>query len=146
MELLFLCDGNTCRSAMAAPLARRLCDAEGLSAVAVDSAGLAASPGDGAKREAVRVCALHGIDLSDHRAKALTTDMVARADHIYTMTFLQAVQLRQRVPAQAAKIELLSGEGDIENPLDGDADSYERCYVALENALRVHLDAWKNEE
>lgn len=146
VELLFLCEGNTCRSAMAVPLARRLLDAEGLSAVAVDAAGLAASPGDGAKREAVQVCASHGIDLSSHRAKALTTEMVRRADHIYTMTLLQAVQLRRIVPAQAAKIEPLSPQGDIANPSGADIDTYEQCYKAIEAALCARLDGWKTEQ
>lgn len=72
------------------------------------SAGLAAFPGDGAKPEAVRVCSPHGLDLSEHRSQALTTDMVEAADHIYTMTLLQAAQLRAILPRQAAKIQPLS--------------------------------------
>lgn len=88
MELLFVCEANTCRSAMAEKIAQALAVEAGLENVHARSAGMAAFPGDGAKPEAVRVCSAHGLDLSEHRSQALTTDMVEAADHIYTMTLL----------------------------------------------------------
>lgn len=68
--------------------------------------------------EAVRVFSAHGLDLSEHRSQALTTDMVEAAEHIYTMTLLQAAQLRAILPCQAAKIQPLSPAGEIADPRD----------------------------
>ena len=55
--ILFVCTGNTCRSPLAAALAR----AYGVDA---QSAGLSADPGDVATPEAVRASQRHGADLS----------------------------------------------------------------------------------
>ena len=67
MELLFVCEGNTCRSAMAEKIAQALAVEAGLENVHTRSAGLAAFPGDGAKPEAVRVCSAHGLAFASGR-------------------------------------------------------------------------------
>ena len=102
---------------------------------------MAAFPGDGAKPEAVRVCSTHGLDLSEHRSQALTTDMVEAAEHIYTMTLLQAAQLRSILPRQAAKIQPLSPAGEIADPRR--PEDYDSVYEQLETALGVRLAEWK---
>lgn len=104
MELLFVCEANTCRSAMAEKIA-------------------------------------HGLDLSEHRSQALTTDMVEAAEHIYTMTLLQAAQLRAILPRQAAKIQPLSPAGEIADPRR--PEDYDSVYEQLETALGVRLAEWK---
>lgn len=144
MELLFVCEGNTCRSAMAEKIAQALALEAGLENVHARSAGLAAFPGDGAKPEAVRVCSTHGLDLSEHRSQALTTDMAEAADHIYTMTLLQAAQLRAILPRQAAKIQPLSPAGEIADPRR--PEDYDSVYEQLETALGVRLAEWKQEK
>lgn len=141
MELLFVCEANTCRSAMAEKIAQVLALEAGLENVHARSAGLAAFPGDGAKPEAVRVCSTHGLDLSEHRSQALTTDMVEAAEHIYTMTLLQAAQLRSILPRQAAKIQPLSPAGEIADPRR--PEDYDSVYEQLETALGVRLAEWK---
>lgn len=47
MELLFVCEANTCRSAMAEKIAQALAMGAGLENVHARSAGMAAFPGDG---------------------------------------------------------------------------------------------------
>ena len=120
MELLFVCEANTCRSAMAEKIAQALAVEAGLENVHARSAGLAAFPGDGAKPEAVRVEA---------------------ADHIYTMTLLQAAQLRAILPRQAAKIQPLSPAGEIADPRR--PEDYDSVYEQLETALGARLSEWK---
>ena len=77
--ILFVCTGNTCRSPLAAALAR----AYGVDA---QSAGLSAYPGDPASSQAARVARLYGADLSGHRARQVTREMVDQADAIFVMT------------------------------------------------------------
>ena len=75
-RLLFVCTGNTCRSPMAAVIARREAAELGLQGFEVRSAGVGAFEGDRASGGAVRAAARNGLDLSQHGATQLTAELV----------------------------------------------------------------------
>lgn len=85
-NLLFVCTGNTCRSPMAAVLARRALAERGWGHVAVASAGLGATYGAPAAENARRVVAERGLDLSDHSSQPLTPELIEWADLILAMS------------------------------------------------------------
>ena len=85
MRLLFVCTGNTCRSAMAEAFARKVIIERGLSDVDVASAGTSAWDGAPASDGALLVALERGIDISAHRAQTLTADAVRGADLILAM-------------------------------------------------------------
>ena len=72
MKVLFVCAGNLCRSPFAEGLARRLAAERGLD-VEFASAGEIALDGDRCPPDAVAAAREHGVDLSSHRARCLTT-------------------------------------------------------------------------
>lgn len=146
MNLLFVCSGNTCRSPMAEVIAlaqMRACGGFGKSAVT--SAGLAACPGDPANPASVRVCADHNLDLSNHRSKSLTTDLIAASDHIYTMTQGQALQLQRILPQYADKVSPLIPDGDIKDPFGQNDAVYANCYEQIDKAIQALVSQWKEE-
>ncbi|MBW3631100.1 MAG: hypothetical protein KY464_17655, partial [Gemmatimonadetes bacterium] len=85
-NVLFVCTGNTCRSPMAAALARDELAHRGWQHVEIASAGAAADPGEAASKAAVAVMGRSGIDLSGHSSQRLTAGLVAWADLILVMS------------------------------------------------------------
>ncbi|HET9151880.1 MAG TPA: low molecular weight protein arginine phosphatase [Gemmatimonadales bacterium] len=86
MRVLFVCTGNTCRSPMAAALLRHALQERGAGGFDVSSAGTGAWDGSPASEGAYLVALEHGLDLSAHRARLLTRDLVKDADLILTMS------------------------------------------------------------
>ncbi|ASS73839.1 hypothetical protein CIG75_01855 [Tumebacillus algifaecis] len=87
MKLLFVCTGNTCRSAMAEPLMRSRLEQVGLGEqVEVRSAGVAAVAGSPASQGAVNVLNGKGMDGAGHMASFVDRETVNWADLILTMS------------------------------------------------------------
>ena len=146
VRFLFVCTGNTCRSPMAAALARQLlAERLGFSPaeladrrIGVDSAGIAGGVGTAAEY-AVRAMARRGIDLSSHFSRGLTGDMVRQADYIFVMTRGQLEAVNRMAPSASDRVGLLLGDEDLADPLGGSEEDYERCAASIERALRARL-------
>lgn len=134
--ILFVCTGNTCRSPLAAALAR----AHGVDA---QSAGLSADPGDPAAPEAVRAARRHGADLSAHRARNVQSYLIGEASRVYAMTPDHARTLRMKFPEYAERVFVLTPS--ISDPEGGDDGVYEACAQKLLIAMR-NAGIWNHTE
>jgi protein-tyrosine-phosphatase len=150
-RVLFLCTGNTCRSALAEGIARKLLSDQGRSDVEVESAGTDAWTGGTATDEALLVGIERGLDIGSHRSRKLTRDIVASVDLILAMSdhHLAAAQLM----GGENKSYLLSdyassGESDrgIKDPFGGDLDAYRETANDLEIEVGRALNRFLNEQ
>lgn len=132
-RVLFLCTGNICRSPLAEGVLRHMLDAELAGRVDVASAGVAAMPGQPASTNGVMACAELGVDISGHRARMLTRDLIETTDLVLAMEEHHRMAAVKLAPREAGKIHLLSqyaagSEGNapigVDDPIGGDLDEY----------------------
>lgn len=144
-NLLFVCTGNTCRSPIAAAAAEAELKRRGWSHVRVASAGIAALPDAPASEYAVAVLREAGIDISDHRARAITPELVEWADFALAMSPSHLASLADLGGAHKSALitEFIRGEGageSVEDPFGGSLDDYRRTYAVLATAVSGLLD------
>jgi protein-tyrosine-phosphatase len=99
VDVLVLCRANVARS----PLAEVMLQAA-LPGVDVTSAGVRAREGYAAAEESQRLAAERGLDLSGHRSRAVTPELIARADLVLTMSESHRDLATPLAPRAAAKV------------------------------------------
>lgn len=135
--LLVVCEGNVCRSPLAAALL-----AAKLPRARVGSAGLAAPPGRPADPLAREMARARGLDLDVHLARAVTTELCAQADLILVMDGSQRRVLEARHPFLRGRVLRLGeyarvADGmplglDIPDPYRGTRDDFARSAALID--------------
>ena len=145
MRILFVCTGNTCRSALAEALARRVIVERALADVDVQSAGTSAWDGAPASDGALLVGMERSLDLSQHRAQTLSRELVRDSDLVLAMG-----------PHHLERVEALGGSGrawlltdyasrgastrPVNDPIGGELDLYRTTADELEQEIRRVFD------
>ncbi len=149
-KILFVCSGNTCRSPLAEVIARKLIAEIGVRDVEVGSAGSSARDGSAASDGALLIGIERGLDLSPHRSRALTRDLVAQADlilamgqqHLVAVLNLGGVGKAYLLTAYAARSS--AGE-DIEDPFGADLQAYRATATELSREVRLAVERYAAE-
>lgn len=135
MNILFVCTGNTCRSAMAAAIMDKIAVENDID-IFIDSAGIFAEEGMPASEYAIKALARYSIDLSHHTSQLLTEDLIKQSDIILTMT-----EAHKQILMPLAKdktftlLEYIGSSGDISDPFGGDLEEYEECAEEIYDAV-----------
>lgn len=150
-NILFVCTGNTCRSSMAENIAKYLLQAWGETDIEVSSAGVFAQPDAPASDHAIAVLKEGGLDLSEHRARQLTVDMVDKADIVFTMTRSHKNMVLSLVPQAEGKVYALKEyaldkqqDSDVSDPFGGDLETYRQTAKELSTLVEDALLKYTN--
>ena len=144
-SILLVCTGNICRSPLAASLLERALGERATEGITVSSAGTGAWDGAPVSEGAYLVGLERGLDLSGHRARLLTRELVEQADLILTMA-----------RHHRARVDELGGEGrvfvlgeyagregdeaEVSDPFGGDLDVYRDTCSELEALLQAAVE------
>ena len=107
--ILFVCTGNTCRSAMAEGIFKKILKerTEDDSKFNILSAGIYALPGMSPTPEAIKVMTEQGIDISRHITTQVKEDLVKKADLILVMSKTHKDYIKTKFTFTQDKIYLL---------------------------------------
>jgi protein-tyrosine-phosphatase len=144
MKILFVCSGNTCRSPLAEAIAKKMVADRGRTDIEVSSAGTNAWDGSPASDGALLVGMERGLDLSEHRSRLLTPEIIQDADLVLAMSPSHLSRIKDLAPAANAHLlgAFASGkEGySVQDPFGGDLAAYRATIDELEQELDSLLE------
>ena len=152
MKIMFICTGNTCRSAMAHHLMEKKVKEKHLN-VQVYSCGIYANTGDGATDEAIEVMEEYGVDMKCHRATNIAKAPLEKMNLILCMTTGHKQIVMRMYPDLKEKIFTLKeyaekdkaiDDKNIDDPWGYTLATYRACASQIDNCLEKILDSWVN--
>lgn len=141
-HLLIVCTGNVCRSPVAEALLRAR-----LPQLTIESAGLGALVGQGVEPLARALAEGDGLDVSRHKARQVTQEMIQQADLVLVMSEGQRLAMAKLESAAIGKTLLFGrwlddgGKGEeIPDPYHKSREAFGHVHRQLVRAA----DAWQS--
>ena len=131
-RVVFVCQGNICRSPFAAAVLQARLGPD--STVAVDSAGMIPRPGRRTPAFGLAAATQHGIDLSQHRSAWLSRATAEAASLLVVFDDVNRAAVLDRYPDLRVPVvrlgDLLDGRA-IADPVDGGPEVFRACYTRI---------------
>ncbi len=145
--VLVVCHGNICRSPFAAALLDRELAALGIEVESAGFLGVNRPP----PAEAVAAAERYGVDLSNHRSRLVTVELVRGSDLIVVMDPIQRRLVCERFGRRSSDVIILGDldparvEGrTIRDPVNQPADVFEQTYARIERCVHELAGALGN--
>lgn len=143
-EILIVCTANICRSPVAEAMLRERLQRLAPGDFTVRSAGTWATTGALPSANGTIVMARRGIDISGHRSRLVTEEMLAAADLILCMEVGHVEALKAEFPRHAARIHLITemagASHSVRDPFGGPFEGYEEMVDELTELTAAGLE------
>ncbi len=147
VKFLFVCTGNTCRSPMAEGIFRKYlaeklqCKVDHLDKIGykISSAGVIDNVGFPASTEAIAACAAKGIDITAHKNKGLSKELIEESDFIFAMEQIHQKHVITLSPDAANRCLLLAGDEEIHDPIGHPQKFFNGCAERIEKAVKKRI-------
>ena len=142
-HILVVCTGNICRSPMAEGLLRHALagQPDPLKSLKVVSAGVSTRNGEPVSENAVTTLKKAGIDISNHRSRSLTQELLDQAVVVFGMTESHRSIIQLRATPAPKHLYLFRGllptpaEQEIGDPFGGPLEAYEAARDEMVEAI-----------
>lgn len=143
-NVLMVCLGNICRSPLAHGIFQNLVADQNIK---VDSAGTANyHTGAAPDPRSIEIATINGIDISRQKARQFVVEDFDQFDYIYVMDYSnqQNVLRLARNDQDRAKVHLLLGDAEVEDPYYGGKEGFSVVFNKIQKACQHILEQWKN--
>ncbi len=153
MNIMFVCTGNTCRSAMAEGLAKKLVDEKKLD-INVSSSGIFAMKGEHASFNSVAIMKEYDVDIVTHTATPIEESNIEKMDYIFGATYGHKSQIIARYPDLKDKVYTMKefaglskdgNEMDISDPWGFDINTFRMCAAEISLCVDKIIEKIANE-
>lgn len=135
--VIFVCTGNTCRSPMAEAVCRSMLPAN--SNIIVASAGIRAPISQNASKMAILAAKELGLDISSHKSRQLTDEMLSKAFAVFAMTMDQVRFIHLNFSRQPHNTVLLGHWqklAEVPDPFGGSLKTYFKTIKAISTYMK----------
>ena len=145
-SLIFVCTANICRSPIAERLMRAKIPGYGSdeSEWRVESAGTWALEGEPAARIAQKVLSAQGIDLSDHRSRPVTRELLDQFNLILVMENGHKEALQIEFPEISRRVfllyEMIGLKQEVIDPIGGSTRDFEDTVREIQKVITHGFD------
>lgn len=114
MKIMFICTGNTCRSAMADGLAKKIIKEKNLD-IEVYSAGIFAQTGEHASYNSIAIMKEYDVDIALHKATSVDESNIKEMDLILCATKSHKAELQAKYKDLKDKIFTMKEYAELDN-------------------------------
>lgn len=147
----FICKGNICRSPFASIYLQSLIGQGTLGQLSVDSCGLIEQENRRSPELAIEAAASFGVDMSNHRSRVLTADIVHRAGVLFVMDIDLYRRVRKLYPRAKGKLFFLgalhndrTSSLDIADPYGQSLEKFQQIFARIIGAIDNFVKLAKN--
>lgn len=153
MNIMFVCTGNTCRSAMAEGLAKKEIKDKNLD-INVSSSGIFAMKGEHASFNSVAIMKEYDVDIVTHTATPIEESKIEEMDYIFCATYGHKSQVIAKYPELEDKVYTmkeyasLSKDGEemnISDPWGFDINTFRMCAAEISLCVDKIIEKLTNE-